>query len=394
MELNWLALCRPGFERELAHEADELGATPALPQKGSGYVSFTLPVRGEPMKPWRELPLSRFIFARQLFHSVAKVTFTEEQDPLDSIAGAVKRALRKHRHVKAIESIVAETPDTPELRPLQKEAEELARELPGLLAPAGIKIAPGRGAPRLHLFVKSAEEAEIGLSSPQLSSPWSMGAPKLELPPDAPSRSARKLEEAITLFIPPDEVYARLKPGMRAVDLGASPGGWSWTLANRGLVVDSVDNGKLAPSALKTGLITHHEADGFTFRPSGRVDWMVCDIVAGGPRVAKLVANWIRKGLCSEAIFNLKLGSPEKLAEVKRAKNLLMKTAGESALKVELQFRHLYHDRDEITGHIRVLSKVQPSRNQIKREAAKKRRATPASPTGGRRGRSRPAKKR
>ena len=84
---------------------------------------------------------------------------------------------------------------------------------------------------------------------------------------------------------------------MRAVDLGAAPGGWSWVLSRNGLLVSAVDNANMDPKALKNGLVTHIRADGFTYRPERTVDWMVCDVIAGGPRVAKLVANWIRRGM-------------------------------------------------------------------------------------------------
>ena len=73
------------------------------------------------------------------------------------------------------------------------------------------------------------------------------------LPADAPSRSTLKLEEAFHVFIPADEWDERLASGMRAVDLGACPGGWTYQLVKRSMMVHSVDNGPMAPSLMETG---------------------------------------------------------------------------------------------------------------------------------------------
>ena len=51
-----------------------------------------------------------------------------------------------------------------------------------------------------------------------------------KFPRSAPSRSTLKLEEALLVLLDEDERERWLKPGMRAVDLGASPGGWTWQL--------------------------------------------------------------------------------------------------------------------------------------------------------------------
>ena len=45
--------------------------------------------------------------------------------------------------------------------------------------------------------------------------------------------------------------------GMRAADLGAAPGGWTWVLTRHGLRVQSVDNGPLRQHVLDSGLVEH-----------------------------------------------------------------------------------------------------------------------------------------
>jgi Predicted SAM-dependent methyltransferase len=77
----------------------------------------------------------------------------------------------------------------------------------------------------------------------------------------------------------PEDRANELKPGMRAVDLGAAPGGWSWVLAQRGIRVTAVDNGPMAATAMATEMIEHVRSDGFSYRPHHPVNWLVCDMV-------------------------------------------------------------------------------------------------------------------
>ena len=120
-----------------------------------------------------------------------------------------------------------------------------------------------------------------------------------------------------------DEHDELLKAGMRAVDLGAAPGGWSWYLAQRGLKVTAVDNGSLKGDVAIDPRVTHVRADGLSWRPRAPVDWLVCDIVLQPIRIAALVGDWIAEGLARRAIVNLKLPMKRRYAEVERCLDLL-----------------------------------------------------------------------
>ena len=69
----------------------------------------------------------------------------------------------------------------------------------------------------------------------------------------SPSRSTLKLDEAFLYFIPRDEWDDRLTSGMNAVDLGSAPGGWTYQLVRRGMMVTAIDNGPMAESLMETG---------------------------------------------------------------------------------------------------------------------------------------------
>lgn len=144
--------------------------------------------------------------------------------------------------------------------------------------------------------------------------------------------------------------------------------------------MDAVDNGAIEPEVLATGLVTHVRADGFTYRPERPVRWMVCDMVTPPERAARLVSIWAAKGLCSECIFNLKLPrGGNRLETVRRAERTIRAAALEAGHEIEIRFKQLYHDREEVTGHFRLEKTSTPSRR------APARRAAPASQPSGRR---------
>src|SRR5262249_48982342 len=144
---------------------------------------------------------------------------------------------------------------------------------------------------RQHVFLVDKDTAYVGTSEPTGGSRWPMGIPRLRMPHAAPSRSTAKLAEALLVFLG-DRGEELLRPGMRAVDLGAAPGGWTWQLAHRGLKVTAVDNGALKGDVAIDPRVTHVRADGLSWRPRTPVDWLTCDIVLQPSRIAELVAGW------------------------------------------------------------------------------------------------------
>jgi 23S rRNA (cytidine2498-2'-O)-methyltransferase len=159
-----------------------------------------------------------------------------------------------------------------------------------------------------------------------------------------------KLAEALLEFMDEKERAKRLVPGMTAVDLGASPGGWTWQLVQRGLMVLAVDNGNIDPALLETGQVKHRRDDGFHFRPAEPVDWMVCDMVESPSKIARIAAKWIAEGWCQETIFNLKLPMKKRWEEVERCRVIIDEALGGSGYY--LRMKQLYHDREEVTCYL------------------------------------------
>ncbi len=179
-----------------------------------------------------------------------------------------------------------------------------------------------------------------------------MGIPRLRFPSQAPSRSTLKLEEAIHWFLPGEQQTRLLCNGMTAVDLGAAPGGWTWQLVQRGIRVTAVDNGPMDGRLMESGLVDHLRADGFSFHPRRPVDWLVCDMVEQPARIARLVAQWLERGDCRHAIFNLKLPMKKRYAEVLHCLELVSTPLNQAGRGYQLACKQLYHDREEVTVFI------------------------------------------
>jgi 23S rRNA (cytidine2498-2'-O)-methyltransferase len=344
-----LLYCRPGFEPESASEiaarAAALGYA-GYPQaeRGSAFVRYAGLDADAAQALDRELPWRKLIFARQKLLAFADLPALATNDRL-----APMLAVLRDRGERFGELWV-EHPDSDEAKPLAGLARSFGNALRPALRKAGLLAAqddsPG---PRLHVVFLAGDHAILARSRPHDSAPWPLGIPRLRLAKEAPSRSALKLDEALSTLLDADERARWIKPGMKAADLGAAPGGWSWVLARQGVHVTAIDNGPLAESALATGLIRHVRADGFTWQPAQPLDWMVCDMVEQPRRVAARMAEWFVQGWCRRAVFNLKLPMKKRYAEVEANLADFVNICENNGVAVEWRARQLYHDREEIT---------------------------------------------
>lgn len=153
--------------------------------------------------------------------------------------------------------------------------------------------------------------------------------------PQAPSRSYLKVEEAYGILA--REPQAR----ETVADLGAAPGGWSYSAAKRGALVVAVDNGPLKGGAIHPG-ITHKAEDAFKYAPTEPATWLFCDMVEDPGRITDLLGRWLDRGWCKRFIVNLKFGRNDPLRILSGAEMLRSKCS-------LLRARHLFHDREELT---------------------------------------------
>jgi 23S rRNA (cytidine2498-2'-O)-methyltransferase len=158
--------------------------------------------------------------------------------------------------------------------------------------------------------------------------------------PQAPSRSFLKVEEAYFVL------GSAPLPGETVADLGAAPGGWSYSAARLGARVMAVDNGLLKGGAAGHPLIERCTEDAFKFRPARAVDWLFCDLIDEPRRVLELLRRWVERSWCRRFIVNLKFSRRDPLSLLREAYS---REAGISGRCKVLRARHLYHDREELT---------------------------------------------
>ncbi len=343
-----VAHCRAGFERECAADLVQLGECAAIalsPGPLSRCAFVTATCADFDARRWEKaLGSEPAIFARSIFVGSG----AHRLPGRDRVTPLLDLARELHPPFCAL---WLETPDTNEGKTRSGFCRRIAPLLESAAREEGIFAQSDLQKPRLHLLFCSTSEVLAGTSRTETGSPWPMGIARLKMPRAAPSRSALKLVEAFVTFIP-EEVRARvLKPGMRAVDLGAAPGGWTWQLVERGLRVTAVDNGPLEASVASDPLVLHLRTDGLTYRPRRPVDWMVCDIVDKPSRIASLVASWVADGACRRTIFNLKLPMKKRYDQVRRCSELIRERLDRERSAYTLKFKHLYHDREEVTGY-------------------------------------------
>ena len=149
-----------------------------------------------------------------------------------------------------------------------------------------------------------------------------------------PSRAYLKLWEALTL------IGCHPQPGEKCLDLGSSPGGWSWALQQMGANVVSVDKAGLAPGIARLPGIEHRLESAFALDPRtvGPLDWLFSDVVCYPTRLLALVERWLAAGTCRRFVCTVKFQGRTDHDAARRF-----------AAIPGSQLRHLFHNKHELT---------------------------------------------
>ncbi len=354
---NMIIYCRPGFEPDAAaelrahteHDNDEDESVFSKITPMTGYV-LAGRKDGLVTNELHKIHFDRLIFARQMLLVLTCVRNLPEKNKLEPIMAALKEHLPERGKFS---QVFVETIDVDQgneigkfCKTFQPHAERALKKL------ALLSDAPHL--PRLHWFFPDYQHMYIGISYPNGGSAWSMGIPRFRLPKDAASRSWLKIEEAMHVLLEPQERERLLKPGMKAVDLGAAPGGWTQYLTDKGLVVWAVDHANLARQVASSDQVHHERTNAFTFRPPTQVDWLVCDMVEKPRQVTDLISQWFRDKRCKYALFNLKLPMRKRHEEVEKCLSYLRQQLPKNSSaggrrRFKIRAKQLYHDRKEIS---------------------------------------------
>lgn len=336
-----LLTCQSGFEALLAREVEELhGLTVA--EKGPGWVRCTAPA-GTSVPP--DLAFAHLAFADPTELRADSVNALATQ-----VSGYLLEKLRGERieaawpsvwfgphelvglgrRIGAVEAAFAEQ--------LKKRLSRVAR-LASPELPRGVTEARG-------LFVFFADFGRVFVARQAVIN----GPRRMADDPLAPSRSYLKVEEAYAVL------GREPASGETVCDLGAAPGGWSYSAAKRGAHVVAVDNGPLKGGALDHPNIEHRREDAFRFAPAeGQpFDWLFCDLVEEPHHVLRDILNpWLERRWCRRFVVNLKFGRVDAIALLRE---LRQPGAPLTSRAPDVQIRHLYHDREEFTLVAEVLS--------------------------------------
>lgn len=158
-----------------------------------------------------------------------------------------------------------------------------------------------QAAPVSHLGAWTLLAPDRLLASPTKTSPFPNGMPTfVEDRIAPPSRAYLKLWEAWTRM----DLWPQV--GESCVDLGASPGSWTWAAAALGASVLAVDRAPLRENVAEMPGVSWQEGNAFSVEPQP-VDWLLSDVIAYPAPLLALVKRWIAVGAARRIVCTVKL---------------------------------------------------------------------------------------
>lgn len=146
-----------------------------------------------------------------------------------------------------------------------------------------------------------------------------------------PSRAYLKLWEALTIL----GEYPNKQE--KVLDLGASPGSWSWALAELGSNVLSLDRSPLDPKVSKYDNIQFSVGDAFEFEPV-KMDWVFSDVICFPQKLYSYLQKWISSGYCEKFVCTLKFTGTPDFTVIDQFRRL-----------PRSRVLHLFHNKNEVT---------------------------------------------
>jgi 23S rRNA (cytidine2498-2'-O)-methyltransferase len=180
-----------------------------------------------------------------------------------------------------------------------RRAALVAEKLPKVSAKP---LAFGDAAPSAPLGSWCLLDNDTILASASCSSPFPNGEAFFIEDRAPPSRAYLKLWEVFTIL------GVRPQAGVRCVDLGASPGGWSYVLGKLGARVIAVDKAPLDASVLALPGVEQRQESAFALTPSdvGSVDWLFSDVICYPARLLGLVEKFLAAGTVKNFVCTIK----------------------------------------------------------------------------------------
>lgn len=174
-------------------------------------------------------------------------------------------------------------------------------------------------------------DANTLIASPNCSSLLPHGEYHFNETKEPPSRAYLKLWEIFT------RLQCRPKPNDLCLELGASPGSWSWVLSSLGANVIAVDR---APLAQPFPNVKFLKKDAFQLRPQDfkEVDWVFSDLICFPDKLLSWIHLWLEMGSKANFICTLKFQGDEHYPIIEEFKKI-----------PGIQLMHLFHNKHELT---------------------------------------------
>ncbi|MGB0911349.1 MAG: SAM-dependent methyltransferase [Nitrospirales bacterium] len=182
-------------------------------------------------------------------------------------------------------------------------------------------------------------DRETLLAASDCSSPFPNGAIQfVEDKTNPPNRAYLKLWEALTM------VQHYPTSGQFCIDVGASPGGWTWVLATLGAEVLSIDRSSLDRRISTMPGVSFQKDNAFSLSPKtftgsrDHIDWLFSDLVCYPEKLFDWVMMWVESGICDNFICTLKFQGDSDY-----------QIAKQFAAIPHSQVLHLLHNKHELT---------------------------------------------
>lgn len=150
---------------------------------------------------------------------------------------------------------------------------------------------------------------------------------------------------------PPNRAYLKLweifsihgiipQKNESVIEVGSSPGGWTWVLSQLTQKVYSIDRAPLADKIAKIPNIHHQEKDAFKLNPQDYTDcsWFFSDIICTPEKIYETIQFWMENSSIQNYVCSIKFKGPCNFDILKKF-----------AAIENSQLIHLYQNKNEVT---------------------------------------------
>lgn len=135
---------------------------------------------------------------------------------------------------------------------------------------------------------------------------------------------------------PPNRAYLKLweslshlnripLPGDDVLDLGASPGGWTYVLQSLGANVTAIDKAPLDAKIMRLPRIKFIQKSAFAYDPfqlDKTYDWVFSDVACYPERAYDLILKWVESKRAKQLVFTIKLQGKTDFDNLQRLQNI------------------------------------------------------------------------